>query len=205
MSSLSRRQIIVWSLTGFVILAIGAGYLRGHLTDDGHHTATAITIAAVTDSAAASMKIHVVGAVTRPGLYEAGPGSRVADVVALAGGSTPDADLSKINLAAKLADGQQVTVPQKNSAAGGTAPGTGGGGAGPAGDAAAGASPGNPVNLNSANAAQLDSLDGIGPKTAQKIIDYREAHGGFRSIEELLEVPGIGQAKLDQIKGELTL
>ncbi|MHB1464525.1 MAG: helix-hairpin-helix domain-containing protein [Thermoleophilia bacterium] len=204
MSSLSRRQIIVWSLTGFVILAIGAGYLRGHLTDDGHHTATAITIAAVTDSAAASMKIHVVGAVTRPGLYEAGPGSRVADAVALAGGSTPDADLSKINLAAKLADGQQVAVPQKNSAAGGTAPGTGGGGAGPAGDAAA-ASPGNPVNLNSANAAQLDSLDGIGPKTAQKIIDYREAHGGFRSIEELLEVPGIGQAKLDQIKGELTL
>ncbi|MHB8169017.1 MAG: helix-hairpin-helix domain-containing protein [Thermoleophilia bacterium] len=203
MSSLSRRQIIVWSLTGFVILAIGAGYLRGHLTDDGHHTATAITIAAVTDSAAASMKIHVVGAVTRPGLYEAGPGSRVADAVALAGGSTPDADLSRINLAAKLADGQQVAVPQKNSAAGGTAPGTGGGGA--AGDGAAGASPGNPVNLNSANAAQLDSLDGIGPKTAQKIIDYREAHGGFRSIEELLEVPGIGQAKLDQIKGELTL
>ncbi len=198
-SSLSRRQIIVWSITGFVILAIGAGYLRGHLTDDGRHTATAITIAAVTDSAAAGMKIHVVGAVTHPGLYEAGPGSRVADAVALAGGSTPDADLSRINLAAKLADGQQIVVPQKNSAAGGVAPGTGGSGG------AGGASPSNPVNLNSATAAQLDSLDGIGPKTAQKIIDYREAHGGFRSIDELLEVPGIGQAKLDQIKGELTL
>ena len=198
-SSLSRRQIIVWSITGFVILAVGAGYLRGHLTDDGHHTATAITIAAVTDSAASGMKIHVVGAVIHPGLYEAGPGSRVADAVALAGGSTPDADLSRINLAAKLADGQQIVVPQKNGAAGGAAPGTGGSGG------AGGASPSNPVNLNSATAAQLDSLDGIGPKTAQKIIDYREAHGGFRSIDELLEVPGIGQAKLDQIKGELIL
>ena len=203
MSSLSRRQIIVWSLTGFIILAIGAGYLRGHLAPSGPGAATAITIAARTEAGDdASLKIHVVGAVARPGLYEAQPGSRVADAVTLAGGATPDANLSMINLAAKLADGQQVAVPRKG-APGGAASGAGLDGT--AGGAAEAASPSNPVNLNSATAAQLDSLDGIGPKTAQKIIEYRDAHGGFRSIDELLEVPGIGQAKLDQIKEELTL
>jgi competence protein ComEA len=205
MPGLSRQQLIAWAAIGLVILLIGANYLRGQLSSPAREEATSLTVGLKEERTTARLKVHVVGAVARPGLYEIDAGSRVADALEKAGGATPAADLNQINLAAKLADGQQLAVPEKGAPAGaGTAAGgpdsTGGAGAA---NASSGAN--QPVNLNSATVDQLNALDGIGPKTAQKIIDYREAHGGFKSIEELMEVPGIGPAKFEQLRGQVVI
>jgi competence protein ComEA len=145
--------------------------------------------AGVTGLEAARVVVDVVGAVRRPGLYRLEQGSRIADAVARAGGATGKADLAMVNLAAPLADGEQVVVPKRG------APGAAGVGAG----AAAGASTG-PVHLSTATLDQLDSLPGIGPVTAQKILDYRAKHGAFSSVDELDAVPGIGPSRMDQLR-----
>ena len=133
----------------------------------------------------------MVGAVRRPGLYRLPQRSRVADAVERAGGSTRRADLSLVNLAAPLADGVQVVVPVRASAAA-----TAGGSQG----SSAGSAPAGPVHLNSATMEQLDALPGVGPVTAQKIIDYRQKHGAFSSLEELDAIPGIGAARIEQLQ-----
>jgi len=135
-----------------------------------------------------ALVVHVVGAVHRPGLYRFTGRSRVADAVARAGGATRHADLTLINLAAPLADGTQVVVPVKAPA--GSAAGSGSGATVPAG----------PVHLNVATLEQLDSLPGVGPVTAQKILDYRQKHGAFSSLEELDAIPGIGPARTEQLR-----
>jgi competence protein ComEA len=142
--------------------------------------------------------VHVAGAVQRPGVYRLRDGERIQDAVRRAGGARRGADLNAINLAAKVADGQQVVVPRRGSP-----------GAAPAADAGAygatGAPPQPPVSLNTATAEQLDTLDGVGPATAQKILDYRREHGGFRSIDDLGEVPGIGPKKLAALRTKVQL
>jgi competence protein ComEA len=138
-------------------------------------------------SAAAKLVVYVSGAVRRPGLYRLAQGTRIADALALAGGAMPKADLVAVNLAAPLADGEQVVVPAR----GGT------------GDVA-GASGSAVVDLNSATAEQLDTLPGIGPSTAAKIIAYRQQHGAFHSLAELDAVSGIGPSKLAELKGLVT-
>ena len=137
-------------------------------------------------AAAARLVVHVAGAVRRPGLYRLREGSRVADAVARAGGATAKADTAAVNLAAPLADGIQVLVPSRV--------------AGAAGGTAAGAAGGGRVSLSSATAAQLDELPGVGPITAQKIVDYRAAHGGFSSVDDLDAISGIGPARLEQLR-----
>jgi competence protein ComEA len=134
--------------------------------------------------------VDVVGAVRRPGLYRLRDGSRVADALARAGGVTRKADLQVVNRAALVADGEQIVVPRRGAAVAASSGGASG----------AGAASG-PVHLNSATIAQLDALSGVGPVTAQKIIDYREQHGGFRSVDELDAVPGIGPARLEELRG----
>jgi competence protein ComEA len=138
---------------------------------------------------AARLVVDIVGAVRRPGLYRLGQGARIADAVARAGGATRKADLALINLAAPLADGEQVVVPSRGAAVAGAgiAPGATGAASGP-------------VHLSTATLEQLDALPGIGPVTAQKILDYRQNHGAFTSVDELDAVPGIGPARLDQLK-----
>jgi competence protein ComEA len=133
--------------------------------------------------------VDVVGAVRRAGLLRLADGSRVADAIAHAGGATRRADLAQVNLAAPVADGQQVVVPRRGAPMVGPAPP--GGGAGPSG----------PVSLSTATAEQLDALPGIGPVTAQKIVDYRQEHGPFHSVAELDAIPGIGPARIDELKG----
>jgi competence protein ComEA len=142
--------------------------------------------------------VHVAGAVRRPGVYRLPAGARVQDAVRRAGGARPGADVNAINLAAKVADGQQVVVPVRASR------GAGGLTAGAA--AAAAAAPGaatGPVSLNSATAEQLDTLDGVGPATARKIIEWRTQHGGFRSVADLAQVPGIGPKKLAALREQV--
>ncbi|HWH94595.1 MAG TPA: ComEA family DNA-binding protein [Baekduia sp.] len=158
-----------------------------------------------------SALVHVVGAVRHAGVYRLRVGQRVKDAVRRAGGATARADLQAINLAAKVADGQQVVVPRKGPAA--VAPGaasgaTGGAAASAAADGAAASAGGGvavPVNLNSATAEQLDTLDGVGPATAQKILEYRTQHGGFSSIEDLAQIPGIGPKRLESLRAQVTV
>jgi competence protein ComEA len=134
--------------------------------------------------------VHVVGAVRRPGLYRLREGSRIADALARAGGATRKADLTVVNLAAPLADGVQVMVPGRlpAGAAASSASGT------------SAAAQSGPVHLNTATLEQLDALPGVGPVTAQKILDYRQQNGGFASVDELDAVPGIGPARMEQLR-----
>jgi competence protein ComEA len=148
--------------------------------------------AAGATGASGPVVVHVVGAVRHPGVYRLPAGSRTRDAVRRAGGAGRHADLGGLNLATRLADGEQVRVPQRAppaAAAGGTAAD------GPAAI----------VHLNSASAEQLDALDGIGPALAQRIVDYRDAHGGFGSIDELDEVSGIGPVRLESLRPRLAL
>jgi competence protein ComEA len=144
--------------------------------------------------------------VRRPGVYRLRDGERIQDAVRRAGGPRRGADLNAINLAAKVADGQQVVVPRRvATGVAGVAPASGADAAGAAGDAATPQQPQQPVSLNSATAEQLDTLDGVGPATAQKILGWRREHGGFRSIDDLGEVPGIGPKRLAALRGKVQL
>ncbi len=137
--------------------------------------------------------VHVVGRVRHPGVYRLAPGGRVGDAVRRAGGARRDADLAAVNLAAPLVDGSQVLVPAR-----GATPATGPGGAGQAGS-----SPTQPLSLATATAPQLEELDGIGPTLAARIVEWRDTHGGFRTVDDLGEVPGIGDARLAALQGKV--
>jgi competence protein ComEA len=141
--------------------------------------------------------VHVAGAVRRPGVYRLSTGARVQDAVRRAGGARPGADVNAINLAAKVADGPPVVVPVR--APRGAAPAT----AAAAGGASAAGRGSTPISLNSATAEQLDTLDGVGPATARKIIEWRTQHGGFRSVADLGQVPGIGPKKLAALREQV--
>jgi competence protein ComEA len=139
-------------------------------------------------ASATRLFVDVVGAVRRPGLYRLEDGARVADAVRRAGGPTPKAQMELVNLAARIADGEQIVVPRR-------------GVAGASAAQSGGAVTAGPVHLNSATLDQLDALPGIGPVTAQKILDYRQQHGAFGSVDELDAIAGIGPARLEQIRG----
>jgi competence protein ComEA len=145
--------------------------------------------AAVARAPVAALFVNVVGAVRRPGLYRLKEGARVADAVTRAGGPTAKAQIEAVNLAARIADGEQIVVPRRGLGAPVAAPGAAGG------TAATG-----PVHLNSATLEQLDALPGVGPVTAQKILDYRQKHGSFGSVDELDAISGIGPARLGTLR-----
>jgi competence protein ComEA len=147
--------------------------------------------------------VHVVGRVRHPGVRQLPVGSRVADAVEAAGGATGKADLSALNLARALVDGEQVRVPAVGDPPV-TSPGPGGGGGAGTGTGAGGAA-GSPVPLNTADLATLDTLPGVGPVLAQRILDWRAAHGRFTSVDELGEVSGIGEKLLAQLSPLVTL
>lgn len=149
--------------------------------------------------------VHVVGQVKRPGLVRLGAGARVADAIERAGGATSAADLSSLNLARVLVDGEQVRVPRPGEVLPSV---VAGGPPGPPGSADGGGAAGGSgalVNLNTADVATLDTLPGVGPVLAQRIIDWRTEHGRFTSVEELGEVSGIGEKIYAQIKPKVTV
>lgn len=159
--------------------------------------------------------VHVAGAVALPGVVDLPAGSRVVDAVQAAGGLRADADPDRVNLAAPLEDGQHVDIPVLGAApvaplapaspSGGTAgPGASGSGA-PGGGTGGTAGPGGLVDLNSADAAALDELPGVGPSTAAAIIAHREKDGAFSSVDGLLDVRGIGEAKLEALRDLVTV
>lgn len=183
---LSRRRLLIAAGCLALLLFLGSKLLARPQPSAG----LAPPVVPPTETAAAPtvVVVDVVGAVRRPGLYRLEQGARIADAVSRAGGATAKADVALINLAAPLADGEQVVVPKRGAAA----------------PSAVGGSPGvpasGPVHLSTATLEQLDSLPGIGPVTAQKILDYRQKHGAFTSVDELDAVPGIGPARLNQLK-----
>ena len=206
MPEISRSQLVAYAAAAIVVAVLGVRYMHGQQGSGGGPAGTA---SSTRDGAPAatvrigragggSALVHVAGAVRRPGVYRLRSGARIQDAVRRAGGARPRGDLNAINLAAKVADGQQVVVPPRAPA--GAAP------AGAVATAAAGAgagaatAPAAPVSLNSATAEQLDTLDGVGPVTAQKIIAWREEHGGFRSVDDLGQVPGIGPKRLAALR-----
>jgi competence protein ComEA len=180
---LSRRHLLLAAGCVVLLLFVGSKLLVRPPSD----AALAPPVAPPTETAATRVVVDVVGAVRRPGLYRLKQGARIADAVARAGGATRKADLVLINLAAPLADGEQVIVPLRGSGV-------------VAGAATPGAAASGPVHLSTATLEQLDSLPGIGPVTAQKILDYRQKHGAFTSVDALDAVPGIGPARLDQLE-----
>jgi competence protein ComEA len=168
----------------------------------GQAAAGAASTAAIPTTTTGLVVVHVVGQVRRPGLVRLPPGARVADAIAAAGGAKPSADLSGLNLARVLVDGEQVQVLRPGEAPVAGAPGA----ATTAGSGAAGsAASGGLVNLNTADLAALDTLPGVGPVLAQRILDWRAEHGRFTSVEELGEVTGIGEKLYAQIRPKVTL
>jgi competence protein ComEA len=152
----------------------------------------------VTTTVATEVVVHVAGAVLRPGGITLPPGSRVVDAIDAAGGVAADADPGRHNLAAELTDGERVSVPRTGEAAPPPVEGA-------AGDGGASGERSGPVDLNTATLDQLDDLPGVGPATAQAIIDWRDEHGGFSSVDQLLEVRGIGEAKLADLRDLVTV
>lgn len=187
---LSRRHLLIVALVAGGILLSAGRYLAGAGTTSADPPARRPPVSREV-LPAQLLVVHVVGAVRRPGLYRLDQGDRIADAVRRAGGAARAADLSAINLAAPLADGAQVVVPRRLPQPSGAASA----GAGPVSSAPAG-----PVHLNTATLEQLDELPGVGPVTAQKILDYRAEHGAFSSVDELDAIPGIGPARLDQLR-----
>jgi competence protein ComEA len=192
----TRRQALIGAVALLLALALGGRWL---MRPDASAEALAIepvvpaaTTAATTAEAPIEVVVDVVGAVVAPGLYRLDDGSRVADAVALAGGATRKANLSAVNLAALLVDGTQIVVPRKGE----QAPVAAGGGAA---SGSAGA-PGGPIHLNTASLEELETIPGVGPVTAQRIIDFREQNGPFRSVDELDAVSGIGPKRMEQLR-----
>jgi competence protein ComEA len=194
MPALTRSQLLLYGALAVALLLLGARWIRTADASEtpaaSYHSQDAGGDVGVKTSGGEDLVVHVAGAVRSPGVYRLPAGSRVTDAVERAGGSTEDGDPNAINLAASVADGQQVLVPAKVNS--------------PAGAAAAvpGATDG-PISLGSATLEDLDTIEGIGPVTAQNILDFRDEHGGVSSVDDLDEVPGIGPATMEALRARL--
>jgi competence protein ComEA len=193
---LSRAQLAVYFAIAVVALLLGARWIKS-----GEAGAPAESIAYGSeggtsdevefDGSGGDLVVHVAGAVRKPGVYRMPEGSRVTDAIERAGGPVADAAEEAINLAARLADGQQVTLPARSDVSVAVS-------GGPSSAALEG-----PISLGTATAEQLDTIEGIGPVTAAGIIEYRDQNGGLASIDELDQISGIGPATMEALRARL--
>jgi competence protein ComEA len=206
MPELSRTQIAVYGAIAVALLFVGARAVRGEgggggsgytssyeygSEDEGGGEAGGEGEEAFSVEGGSDVVVDVTGAVREPGVYRLPAGSRVDDAVRRAGGETGKAELDSVNLAARLADGQQVVVPER--VRGGASTGAVGGGGEEDG----------PISLGTATAAELDTIDGIGPVTAEDIIQFRDEHGGLSSVDQLDQISGIGPATMAALRERL--
>jgi competence protein ComEA len=195
MPQLSRTQVLVYGAVAVALLLVGARAIRAEGGSGGSVAEAAGGAGSggagsgfAISGEAADLIVDVTGAVARPGVYRLPAGSRVNDAVRRAGGATGKAELDAVNLAARLADGQQVVVPERGRA--GVAA------------SAAGAEDG-PISLGTATVEELDTIDGIGPVTAEDIIEFRDEHGGLASVDQLDQISGIGPATMEALRERL--
>jgi len=192
--AVSRSTAIVGVCVALALLAlVGQRLAQAGAARESEAVAAELEPVASTP-ARPELVVHVVGEVRRPGLYRLRDGARIADAVRRAGGAKHDADLGAVNLAAPLVDGIQILVPSR------AVPGAAGTGVDPNGEGAVGGT----VSLSSATVEELDELPGVGPITAQKIVDYRAEHGPFASVDDLDAVPGIGPTRIEQLRDVVT-
>jgi competence protein ComEA len=195
MPDLSRAQVVVYGAVAVALLLLGARAIRAE-GGDGASVAEASGQASggggefTLSGQAGDLVVDVTGEVARPGVYRLPAGSRVNDAVQRAGGATGGAELEAVNLAARLADGQQVAVPARA----------------PGGVATAGVGAGEdegPIGLGTATVEELDTIDGIGPVTAEDIVEFRDQHGGLSSVDQLDQISGIGPATMEALRARL--
>lgn len=195
MPELSRAQVAVYGAIAVALLLLGARAIRAEGEAEPSYGAEPSSSSSgsgggfTLSGQAGDVVVDVTGAVARPGVYRLPAGSRVDDAVHRAGGATPQGELEAINRAARLADGQQVVVPERLP----------GGVAG----VAAGTGEEGPISLGTATVEELDTIDGIGPVTAQEIVEYRDQHGGLASVDQLDQVSGIGPATMESLRARL--
>lgn len=194
MPELSRAQVVVYGAIAVALLLVGARAIRGEGGTESSFAAGSATTGSASggftiSGQAGDVVVDVTGAVLRPGVYRMPAGSRVDDAVQRAGGATGRAELEAVNLAARLADGQQVVVPERVP----------GGAVATVGSA----SEEGPISLGTATVEQLDTIDGIGPVTAADIIEFRDQHGGLASVDQLDQVSGIGPATMESLRARL--
>ena len=192
MPELSRNQVVVYAAIAVALLLVGARAIRGEGSTDASFAADAGGSSGKSFSIggeSGDLVVDVTGAVRRPGVYRLPAGSRVDDAVRRAGGPLPRAELEVVNLAARLADGQQVVVPER------LAPGNAG--------AAAAVAEDGPISLGTATVEQLEGIDGIGPVTAGDIVEFRDEHGGLSSIDQLDQISGIGPSTMEALRTRL--
>jgi len=209
MPELSRTQIAVYGAIAVALLFIGARAVRGeggsgsdsgytssysdYSSDSGGEDESEAESDFSVEEGGSDVVVDVTGAVRKPGVYRMPAGSRVNDAVKRAGGATGKAATDSINLAARLADGQQVVIPEALPAGGG----------GPAPPAGVAETEDGPIGLSTATTAELDTIDGIGPVTAEDIIKFREEHGGLSSVDQLDQISGIGPATMEALRERL--
>jgi competence protein ComEA len=201
---LSRSQVVVYGAVAVALLLVGARAIRAEGSGGPSYASTSSGSSSPSSSSSSSsggftlsdsgqgsdVVVDVTGAVRRPGVYRLPAGARVTDALKRAGGAGGRAQVEAINLAARLADGQQIVVPEKGPAGAPVATDTESAEAGP-------------ISLGAATVEQLDTIDGIGPVTAQDIIDFREEHGGLSSVDQLDQVSGIGPATMESLRARL--
>ncbi len=193
MPELSGTQVAVYGAIAVALLFVGARAVRGESSGGGGSTYGEYSSSSESggeeefsvEGSGSDVVVDVTGAVSRPGVYRLPAGSRVDDAVKRAGGATKKGELDSVNLAARLADGQQVVVPEHGAAA------------------TAGGEEDGPISLSTATAAELDTIDGIGPVTAEDIIEFREEHGGLASVDQLDQISGIGPATMEALRERL--
>jgi competence protein ComEA len=204
-----RIRALAWIVAAIVVAVLAARALASGGDEPASVTVDPAPAGSAEGGApAGALAVQVAGEVRRPGVYRVPAGARVYEVVERAGGLTPRADQAGVNLVAKVSDGQQVIVPRRGAggagAAGGGAAGSGGSaGGGGTGTGAPGAG-GPKISLGSATPEQLDAIDGIGPTLARRIVEYRQQHGGFSSVEQLRQIDGIGEKRFEALREAVT-